>query len=536
LQTVDRLALPAFLRDLGAQPGAVRTLCVAAVAMGAAGLNPPVASPVLPNIQSIIRAQPQANALVLLIVLIAAGLLFIGGVLGDADGRRGILIGALGVLVGVNALGLIITNEPLFIASRLASGAAAYAVLPFAMALVATTYSGVVRATAIGIVYAVYAGGTAVSPILLTILGPDGPRWPGFVVGSGVAALALWLAWSRAPNLPGAARGDRSYVVATAVWAFAIVMITSAVVDLGDRLADALQIGLLLAGLVMLAGYAVWARRTSVHGTTSHRVDRRPVTVAVAVGVIVSFAQAAPLFQLPVFFNLVLGYGAFLATIAIAPFVLALIVAGPVAGAVLSRIGPRTLVAAGLAAVGLGNVIAALVIGQEVVYVAIAVPLVLIGAGFVVATTVRTAIIFASVPRGLPASAAAINEASVLVGSRIGFAALTAVITQRALDIYAGSLLGVDSAQRDSAVGAFRDVLVAIGTPGIHTLAGSLSQVDVEAYKSAFVEAYRQGLLGTGLIAMIAAPIAWFALGARDPLTTMWDHRDERTGGETSAS
>ena len=45
-------------------------------------------------------------------------------------------------------------------------------------------------------------------------------------------------------------------------------MITSAVVDLGDRLADALQIGLLLAGLVMLAGYAVWARRASVHGTT----------------------------------------------------------------------------------------------------------------------------------------------------------------------------------------------------------------------------------------------------------------------------
>ena len=73
-----------------------------------------------------------------------------------------------------------------------------------------------------------------------------------------VAAIALWLAWSRAPNLPRAARGDRSYVVATAVWAFAIVIITSAVVDLGDRLADAIQIGLLMAGLVMLAGYAVW--------------------------------------------------------------------------------------------------------------------------------------------------------------------------------------------------------------------------------------------------------------------------------------
>ena len=215
---------------------------------------------------------------------------------------------------------------------------------------------------------------------------------------------------------------------------------------------------------------------------------------------------------------------------------LALIVAGPVAGAVLSRIGPRTLVAAGLAAVGLGNVLAALAIGQEVVYLAIAVPRVLIGAGFVVATTVRTAIIFASVPRGLPASAAAINEASVLVGSRIGFAALTAVITQRALDIYAGSLLGVDPRSVTARSPRFRDVLVAIGTPGIHTLAGSLSQVDIEAYKSAFIEAYRQGLLGTGLIAIISAPIAWLALGARVPATTMWDHRDERTGGETTVS
>ena len=533
---MDRLALPAFLRDLGAQPGAVRTLGVAAVAMGAAGLNPPVASPILPNIQSIIRAQPEANALVLLIVLIAAGLLFIGGVLGDADGRRGILIGALAVLVATNAFGLFVTSGPLFVASRLASGAAAYAVLPFAMALVATTYHGVVRATAIGIAYAAYAGATAVSPILLTVLGPDGPRWPGFVVGSAVAAIALWLGWSRAPNLPGAARGDRSYVVATAVWAFAIVIITSAVVDLGNRLADVLQIVLLLAGLVMLAGYAVWARRTGARGMQSHHVDRRPVTVAVAVGVIVSFAQAAPLFQLPIFFNLILGYGVFLGTIAIAPFVLALIIAGPVAGAVLSRIGPRTLVAAGLAAVGLGNVIVAAVIGREVAYLAIALPLVLIGAGFVIATTVRTAIIFASVPHGLPATAAAINEASVLVGSRIGLAALTAVITQRALDIYAGSLVGVDSAQQEIAVSAFRDVLIAIGTPGIHTIAASLSEVDIEVYKSAFVEAYRQGLLGTGVIAIVAAPIAWFALGARDPLTTVWDHRDERTDGEATVA
>ena len=58
-----------------------------------------------------------------------------------------------------------------------------------------------------------------------------------------------------------------------------------------------------------------------------------------------------------------------------------------------------------------------MIAGPGTGYVLFVLPLVLIGAGFVVATTVRTAIIFASVPRGLPATAAALNEAS-LAGAR----------------------------------------------------------------------------------------------------------------------
>jgi hypothetical protein len=123
--TADRVRIPAVLRDLGAEPEAFRVLLVATAAMGAAGLNPPVTSPGLPNIQAIIRAQPEVNALVLAVTLIAAGLLFIGGILGDADGRRGILLGALGVLTAANLFGLLVTSGPLFLAGRLVSGAAA---------------------------------------------------------------------------------------------------------------------------------------------------------------------------------------------------------------------------------------------------------------------------------------------------------------------------------------------------------------------------------------------------------------------------
>jgi MFS family permease len=525
---VDRLPIPSFLRDLGAEPGALRVLLAAFVSLGAAGLNPAVSSPVLPSVQSIIRARPEADALILLITLIGAGLLFIGGILGDTNGRRGLLLGALAVLCAGNLVGLVVTSGPVFLGSRLASVAAAYAVLPFALALVAKTYTGLVRATAIGVAYAGYAGATAVSPVLLSLGPPPSPLWPGFVVGALAAGIALLIAWPRTPDLIPVPPADRSSVIATAVWAFAIVILTAGFVGLGDRVSIAVRIGLAAIAIAMLAGYVIWDRRVRDRSRADHLVDRRPVTVAIAVGVIVSFAQAAPLFQLPLFFKLVLHYGALGATIATAPFAIALVVAGPVAGALLARFGPRTLLAGGLAVVGSGNILAALVIGDQAPYVALATSLALIGIGFVIATTVRTAVIFASVSRGLPATAAALNEASVLVGGRIGLATLTALITERALATYGGSLGPMDPAQRDAAVATFRDLLIAVGTPGYSELASAVSPADVAAYIGAVVEAYRLGLLGTGLLALVAAPVVWFALGARDPLATVWDHRDER--------
>ena len=83
------------------------------------------------------------------------------------------------------------------------------------------------------------------------------------------------------------------------------------------------------------------------------RVDRRAVAVALFVGFIVGYAQTAPLFQVPIYFQLVLGYGPVLAVAATIPFMVALVVAGPVAG-ILHRLASSrgTIVVWGVAAVG----------------------------------------------------------------------------------------------------------------------------------------------------------------------------------------
>ena len=38
-------------------------------------------------------------------------------------------------------------------------------------------------------------------------------------------------------------------------------------------------------------------------------------------------------------------------------------------------------------------------------------------------------------------------------------------------------------------------------------------------------------MFSTGILTLLAAPIAWLAIGGRDPLDTVWQHEDERGAG-----
>ena len=184
----------------------------------------------------------------------------------------------------------------------------------------------------------------------------------------------------------------------------------------------------MVLGAAVLVVFLVWQRRVRDRMDPTLAIDIRPVTVALFAGVVVAFGQAAPSLEAPVFFRVVQGWGPLAATAAIAPLVLALLVAGPVAGIMLGRYRPRTLVAGGMLVLGLGDMAFAL-IAPATPYVYFIVPFIAVGAGFVIATTVRTAIIFASVPRRLPSTAAALNQTSLLVGSQLGVAVVTTLIT-----------------------------------------------------------------------------------------------------------
>ena len=521
-----RPALPPFIADLFVVRSARDALLAGSVALFAAALDPKVWGPSLPSVQAAVRDHPQLETLVLFGAVVAAALLLVGGAIGDSARARPIILGGLTVELLASVIGILVPEGPVFIATRFIGHAGAAFVIPVSIALVATSYEGVARATAIGLAYGAYGAAGAAAPILLQAV-PD-QRWPAFIAAIAATSLAIWLARTRVTALAKPTIAERPYVVGTAIWAFGIITLTVGLTWIGGGLDNPFRWTLILGGLLVLSLALANDRRRRQQPSGPVRIDRRPVAIAIFVGVVLGISQTAAMMELPLYFHLVLRYGSALAMIAVGPLFAALILAGPLAGFLISRISPRWLVGGGVLVLGVGNLLLGVVTTSSTPYLAFVIPCLMIGGGFVVATTVRTAIIFASVPKGLPATAAALNEASLSVGARIGIVLVTSVVTEVALATYTASVAGLPAADAAQAIAKFRDILVAIGTPNFSEVASAVGAVDVRPYVEAYAAGLRTVFLLSGAVAIIGGVAALLAIGRRDPLTTVYDHHDER--------
>jgi MFS family permease len=523
---VRRPAVPQFIAELFAAPIPRNGLLAGSAALFAAALDPKVWGPSQPTVQAAIRERPQLEAIVLLAALGGSALLLLGGAIGDSNRARPIIVGGLAVELAAAGVSLAIPTGALFVISRFAGHAAAAFIIPAALALVATSYHGIARATAIGLAYGAYGAAGAAAPILLQLI-PD-QRAPAFLAAIAACGLAFWFVRGRIPELPRPITAERPYVVATAIWAFGVITLTVGITWVGSGWDNPLRWALVIGGVVILGAAVVHDRWRVRPAAAAIRIERRPAAVAVIVGVILGMAQTAPMMQMPLYFQLVLRYGPLLAVVALAPLFGALVLAGPAAGFLLARWSPRRLVGVGTIAVGLGDLLLAVLATPSAGYVVFVIPCFLVGGGFVLATTVRTAIIFASVPRGLPATAAALNEASISVGTRIGIVLVTAIVANVALAAYTSSVAGLPAADAQEAIAAFRDVLVAVGTPSFSQISSVVEAVNAQPYMAAYAAGVQAALALGGVVSVIGGLVAWVALGRRDPLATVYEHRDER--------
>jgi len=105
---------------------------------------------------------------------------------------------------------------------------------------------------------------------------------------------------------------------------------------------------------------------------------------------------------------------------------------------------------------------------------------------------------------------------------------VTAVVAQTAIATYTASVAGLPAAEAQQSIAAFRDILTAVGTPSFDQVAAAVTATDVRPYLDAYAAGVRAAFGLGGIAAVVGGAIAWVALGRRDPLVTVWEHRDER--------
>ncbi len=534
--TAHKRSLPPFVLDVVGDRAKVRVLVACSLAILAAGLVPRTLSPGMPSVQAALRTQPEIQSMVVFIAFLASANSVAGGVVGDIWRRPSALIAGLSVMLVGELLSLILPAGPLFYVVQIAVVIGAGVVIAFAVGAVALAYDGAARATSLGVVYGVYGLGTATAPALTLMLGALGPYWPAYVVAAAVAAIGLYAVRRWRPELPGALPTSRSAAVVVGLWGIALLAVITGLLAFGGPGNELIQFSLIIAGGGLLAGLAI-QRRLRPREFNAMAIRPRQMAAAVFVGGVVGFTQTIPLVLLPAVFLYVFQYSPpIMSTIAIAPFAIALFAAGPVAGILLPRYSARAILLTGTGMLGIGAIAlggAMAVFGSTTSYLWLILPLAAVGAGFVISTTVRTAIVFAATPRGLPATAAGYNEASVALGARVGIIASTLIVVVVAANSLTRALQGRPDI--DARLAEFQSLVARLNLPDFRTVVGTTSVSDRPLYAAAYLDGVWAAIVLGGIIAIVGAIVAWFMVGPGDPLRTVFDMQDERATKELNA-
>jgi EmrB/QacA subfamily drug resistance transporter len=278
------------------------------------------------------------------------GFLLLGGRLADLLGRRRLFMVGLVVFSLASLLGGLAQSDVWLIAARAVQGLGAALISPAALSIVTNTFAeGAERNKALGVWGAVAGSGGAAGVLLGGVLTEyAGWEWVLFVnVPIGIIAAAL------APYVLAESRDEhraRSFDIAGAVTVTAgLALFVYTLVDAnqaGWGSAQTLLLGAL--SLVLLAAFVAIERRHH-HPLVPFDVFRlRTLRGANIVSLLVGMSLFSMFFYISLYMQQVLGYDALKAGLSYLPLALAIIVSAGAASALVTRLGFKSTLIAGM--------------------------------------------------------------------------------------------------------------------------------------------------------------------------------------------
>jgi EmrB/QacA subfamily drug resistance transporter len=284
-------------------------------------------------------------------VLTFGGFLLLGGRMADLLGRRRVFISGLLLVAAASLAAGFAATEGQLIAARAAQGLGAAVISPSALSIITTTFKdGSERNRALGAWGAVAGAGGAAGVLFGGIL-TDGLGWEWVLwINVPVALVVAVLA----PRLIAESRSEsttRHFDTAGAVSVTAgLSLLVYAIVDATNAGWGSVQtLGLLGFSAALLAAFVAIELR-SESPLVPFRIFRlRTLTGANIVGLLVGASLFSMFFFITLYMQQVLGYSAIKAGLSYLPLALMIIVASGIASQLVTRVGFKPVLAAGMA-------------------------------------------------------------------------------------------------------------------------------------------------------------------------------------------
>ncbi|MBA2763778.1 MAG: MFS transporter [Thermoleophilaceae bacterium] len=402
-------------------------LTVAVLGSGVAFLEATVVNVALPAIGRDLNAEVSGLQWVLNGYLLSlAGLILLGGSLGDRYGRRRVfIVGMVWFSIASTICAFAPTIE-LLIAARIFQGIGGALLTPGSLAIIESVFARADRARAIGAWSGLVGVSGAIGPLLGGYL-VDAVSWRAVFLITLPLGLVVSLAASRyVPETRDPTVEGRLDVLGSVLATVALAGGTLAIVQVGESLTQAAIAGLI--GLLAGVAFVLAELRAEQPMLPLEIFASRQFSGANVLTFIVYAALGGVFFLLVAFLQVSLGYSAIAAGAAALPTTVAMLLLSSRAGALAQRIGPRLPLTFGPLLIAAGMGLMALISPGDT-YVGSILPAVTVfGLGLALTVAPITATVLAAAEERHSGIASGVNNAVARTAQLAAIAALPVLV------------------------------------------------------------------------------------------------------------
>ncbi|WP_449063857.1 DHA2 family efflux MFS transporter permease subunit [Planomonospora algeriensis] len=370
-------------------------------------------------------------------LLALAVFLITAGKLGDLFGhKRVFMIGIVGFALTSLAIGLS-DSIGMLIAFRVLQGLFGALLQPAALALLRAAFPAEKLNMAIGVWGATIGLSSAAGPIVGGLL-VENVNWQSvfFInVPVGVIALVVGLLVIKESRADSLSKVDWLGVVLLSGAMFCLIWAIIKAPE--DGWGDTRTLAFLAGAVVLGAAFVWWQGRAAEPLVPLSLFHNLSVSIGTVLMVLMAFSMFGAMFFLTFYFQGVHGLDPLDAGIRMLPMSAGMIVASPLAGAAISRFGPKVPIAVGMLITATAMFLLSR-LGLEDGYVASAIPFVLLAFGLSPVMVGATEIIVGNAPEELSGVAGGMQQSAMQVGGSLGTAVLGAIVAGRVGEVLPG--------------------------------------------------------------------------------------------------